>query len=156
MLLARWDPIREMEQLHGEINRLFDGRSSDRWALPFSRFSFLPGEAARSYPLLNLHEETDAYRVDALAPGIDPASLKVSVVNRQLTIEGEKTAAGEDIKPEAYHRCERSTGRFVRTLTLPVEIDAAKVTAEYRNGLLSVTLPKAESARPRQIAVSVN
>lgn len=154
-MLTRWDPFRELEQLHREIDRLFNG-FGDRWPAPFSRFSFLPGLSARSYPLLNVLDEGEAYHVDALAPGIDPETLKVSVVSNELIIEGEKTAVDKDVKAEAYHRSERSTGRFVRSLTLPCEIDGEKVQAEYRNGLLSITLPKAEDARPRQIAVSFN
>jgi len=148
--------MNEMERLRREIDRVFEGQDVGRWTFPFSRFSFLPGQSARAYPLLNVREEADGYRVDALAPGIDPQSLKVSVTGRQLTIEGEKKDAGEEIKPEAYHRCERSTGKFIRSLTLPAEIDAEKVTAQYRDGLLSLTLPKAAGARPRQIAINVN
>jgi len=156
MSLVRWDPMRELDQVHREIDRLFDGDSWNRWSWPFSRFSFLPGRSARSYPLLNVREEADAYHVDALAPGIDTESLKVSVVNNQLVIEGEKKSTDGEIKPEAYHRSERSIGRFVRSLTLPIEINAAKVKAEYRNGMLTIALPKAESAKPRQISVNVN
>jgi len=156
MSLARWEPFRELDQLHRKIDRLFDGGAWDRWSWPFSRFSFLPGRAARSYPLLNVREEADAYHVDALAPGIDTETLKVSVVNNQLVIEGEKKTTDGEIKPEAYHRSERSVGKFVRSLTLPVEIDAGKVKAEYRNGVLTIGLPKAASAKPRQIAVDVN
>jgi HSP20 family protein len=156
MMLTRWNPIGDMERLRREIDQVFEGQESGRWTFPFSRFSFLPGQAARAYPLLNVREDTDAYHVDALAPGIDPQTLKVSVTGRQLTLEGEKTGAGEEIKTEAYHRCERSTGKFVRSLTLPVEIDAEQVKAEYCNGLLSLTLPKAASARPRQITINVN
>jgi HSP20 family protein len=160
MLLTRWDPFRELDAIQREAARFFEGRGERAardgdWASPFTRFSFLPGRAARAYPLVNVTDDKDAYRVEALAPGIAPDSLKVSAVGNQLTIEGEK-ADSEAVKAEAYHRSERSTGKFVRTLTLPAEIDAEKVTADYRNGLLTVTLPKAESAKPRQIAVHVN
>lgn len=156
MTLTRWNPLRELDQLHREIDRLFNGHSTEQWTSPFSRFSFLPGRAARAYPLLNIREEDDIYSVEALAPGIDPKSLKVSVVGNQLQIEGEKTATAEAVKAEAYHRSERSAGRFVRSLTLPTDVDAGKVKADYRHGLLTIRLPKAASARPRQIAVSVN
>jgi HSP20 family protein len=145
-----------MDRRHREIDRLLGGRDDNAGQWPFSRFSFLPGRSARSYPLLNVRETADAYHVDALAPGIDAKSLKVSVTGNQMTIEGAKSAADQEVAAEADHRGERSAGRFVRSLTLPAEIDAAKVKAEYRNGMLSIELPKAAGARPRQIAVNFN
>lgn len=87
---------------------------------------------------------------------LDPQSLEVTVQNGTLRIAGEKTPIKADIQPEAYHRAERGAGRFVRTMTLPTEIDADKVKAEYKNGLLLLTLPKHEKAKPKQIAVAVN
>lgn len=152
-MITRWNPFRDIEQLHQEINRLFEGIDNER--RPFSHFSFLPGRAARSYPLININEEGEGYEVAALAPGIAPESVKVSVAKNQLTIEGEKTAV-ENVKTEDYHRSERSAGKFVRTLTLPADIDSEKVEATYQNGLLRIKLPKAESAKPRQINVNMN
>ena len=73
-----------------------------------------------------------------------------------LTISGQKKAPPDDIKPEAFHREERASGKFVRTITLPVEIDDSKVSAEYKNGLLLITLPKSEKAKPKQISVQVS
>ena len=86
---------------------------------------------------------------------MDPESLDISVVQDQLTIAGEKPATRDKVEAEAYHRGEREAGRFVRTLRLPFEVDQDKATAEFKNGLLKLTLPKAESARPKQIAVNV-
>jgi len=83
-------------------------------------------------------------------------SLDVSIVGGQLRIAGEKPPIKPEIKPEAFHRNERSAGRFVREITLPVEVDAGNVLAEYKNGLLLLTLPKAEEAKPKQIAVKVS
>jgi HSP20 family protein len=71
-----------------------------------------------------------------------------------LTIKGEKPGLAQ-VSAEAYHRNERAAGRFVRTVELPLAVDAGKVSADYRNGLLLVTLPKAESARPRQVPITV-
>jgi HSP20 family protein len=117
--------------------------------------SFLPGRSARAYPLLNVSEDGDHYYIEALAPGLNAESLKVSVVEDQLTIEGEKASPGQNVKSEAWHRNERSTGRFIRTLTLPNQVQQEKVSATYHNGLLNITLPKTEAAKPRQIAVTV-
>jgi HSP20 family protein len=121
---------------------------------PF-RTAFLPGRAARRYPLINLYEDRDNLYVEALAPGVDPASIDLTVVRNVLTIAGEKRRVPGDIKPEAFHRSERATGKFVRHIELPIEVDENKVKADYKNGLMMVTLPKAEQAKPKQISVQV-
>ena len=115
----------------------------------------MPGRAARRYPLVNLHEDKEALYVEALAPGADPNSLNLSVVRNTLTLTGEKRSVLDGVKPEAFHRNERAAGRFVRTIELPVEVDEGGVRADYKNGLLLVTLPKAERAKPRQINIQV-
>jgi HSP20 family protein len=146
----RWNPFREMEALRREIDRVFEGYGEPRtW-----RSAFLPGTSARTYPLVNVSESAEEVVVEALAPGLDVDSLEVSVKGNQLTISGEKRSL-EGVAAEAYHRTERSTGRFVRTLNLDTEVDDAKVTAQYANGILLVTLPKSERAKPKQITVNV-
>jgi HSP20 family protein len=77
-------------------------------------------------------------------------------VGNTLSIAGEKRRVAGDVKPEAFHRSERATGKFVRHIELPVEVDENKVQADYKNGLLTVTLPKTERAKPKQIAVQVS
>jgi HSP20 family protein len=144
-----------MDRLRREIDRMFEGIAPGLWSFPFSRFSFLPGRAARAYPLINLSEDADHIYLEALAPGVAPDSLKVSVVRDQLTLEGEKAPGAAKIEPEAFHRSERSAGKFIRTVGLPAEVDPAGIKAEYRNGLLTMTLPKAEAAKPRQVTVKV-
>jgi HSP20 family protein len=79
----------------------------------------------------------------------------VSVLQNRLTLSGEKSRVSAEVKPEAFHRNERASGKFVRTVDLPVEVDEAAIQAEYKNGLLVVTLPKAEKAKPKQISVKV-
>lgn len=146
-----WNPI---ETLRRDIERAFQNVSSVND--PFFRSAFLPGRAARRYPLINLAEDRDHIYIEALAPGVDPETIDLAVMRNVLTISGEKRRHAEDIKPEAFHRSERSAGKFVRTLELPVEVAADHVQAEYKQGILSVTLPKAEAAKPKQISVSVN
>ena len=152
-----WNPFRELDTLHRELDRFF-GDALPRWKSPFSRMS-LPGlAAAHTYPLMNAYDEDNALHVEALAPGIDPASLKITVVNNQLTIGGEKPALPTDCaekKTDGYYRNERAGGQFIRSMTLPVEVDADKVEAAYKDGVLHITLPKAEAAKPKQIAVHV-
>lgn len=148
-----WDPFEDMETLRREIDKAFEdfGFRTE----PFSRAAFLPARGPRRYPLINLHEDRDNLYVEALAPGVDPGSLNVTVVRNSLTLSGEKRHGPKEVKPEAYHRSERAAGRFVRTVELPVEVDENRVNAEYQNGLLLVTLPKAEKAKPKQISVKV-
>jgi HSP20 family protein len=156
MALTAWNPWQELEALRRDVERAFDsfGLSSRTW--PFSRVPFIPGVSARAYPLLNMSEDKDNVYIEALAPGIDTETLEISVVRDTLRIAGEKQPISADVKPEAFHRNERNAGKFVRTVTLPVEVNGDKVTAEYKNGLLLITLPKAEAAKPKQITVKVN
>jgi len=146
-----WNPFTEMDALRREIERVFEGYTP-KWT--GWKSVFLPGTSARTYPLMNVSEDAENVIVEALAPGLDTESLQVSVKGDALTIQGEKKALG-GVKPEAYHRSERAAGKFVRTFELPSEIDEAKVKAEYANGLLTITLPKAEKAKPKQISVKV-
>jgi HSP20 family protein len=151
--MAEWNPWQGLDGLRREIDRAFEdfGFRSE----PMLRSAFLPGRAARRYPLMNVHEDRDHVYVEAVAPGVDAESLNLTVVRNTLTISGEKRRIPGDIKPEAFHRSERSTGKFVRSIALPVEVNEDNIKAEYKNGLLLITLPKAEKARPKQISVSV-
>ena len=151
--MATWDALAEMETLRREIDRAFDGFGLSRWPRP-GRVAFLPGLGARQYPLVNLNEDEANLYVEALAPGVDSKTLELSVVGDTLTIKGEKPGLAQ-VSAEAYHRSERAAGRFIRAIELPAEVDRERVTADYRNGLLLITLPKSETAKPRQIPISV-
>jgi HSP20 family protein len=151
--MAQWSPFQQLDALRREIDRAFEESAVESG--PLFRVAFLPGQLARGYPLVNLHEDGDHIYVEAMAPGVDPDSLNLAVVHNTLTVSGEKKRAPAEIKPEAFHREERAGGKFVRTITLPVEIDESKVNAQYKDGLLLITLPKAEKAKPKQIRVQV-
>jgi HSP20 family protein len=151
--MAAWSPWHTLEPFRWDLDRGFDEAGTRNE--PFFRTAFLPGRAARRYPLTNFYEDKDAVYLEALAPGVDPATLDVSVMGNTLSIAGEKRRVAGDVKPEAFHRSERATGTFVRHLQLPVEVDEHQVRADYKDGLLMVTLPKAERAKPKQIAVQV-
>jgi HSP20 family protein len=151
--MAQWNPFEEMEALRREIDRAFEGYSLKQE--PSRRVAFLPGSGPRRYPLVNVTEEKDKIYVEALTPGVDPQSLNVQVMQNRLTLSGEKSGVPTEVKPEAFHRSERASGKFVRTVDLPVEVDESAIQAEYKNGMLVVTLPKAEKAKPKQINVKV-
>ena len=147
-----WDASSEMEALRREMERRFSEFWPGHGRVP--RVAFLPGRGARQYPLVNVSEDEQNVYVEALAPGVDPKSLDLSIVQGALTINGEKPGLAQ-VSAEAYHRNERAAGRFTRSIDLPADVDAARVSAEYRNGLLVVALPKTEAAKPRQIPISV-
>lgn len=152
--MAEQSPWGRLEALSHEMDRLMGtlrGRTE-----PFARVAFLPGRGPRQYPLVNLHEGIDVVRIEALAPGVDPENLEVSVVGDTLTIAGEKRRLMGNIQPEAFHRRERATGRFVRAIKLPTEVDTDNVSADYTNGLLVITLPKAERVKVKQIPVKAH
>ena len=148
-----WDPLTEMQTLRREIDRAFDhfGLGTE----PFSRVAFLPAQGPRQYPLSNLYQDKDHLYIEALAPGVDPAKLDVAVLRNTVTIAGEKRHAPEGVRPEAFHRSERASGKFAKRIELPVEVDEGDVKADYKDGLLLVILPKAARAKPKQINVTV-
>ena len=151
--MAQWNAFEDMETLRREIDRAFEGFGIGQ--VPSHQVAFLPARGPRRYPMVNLLEDKDHLYIEALTPGVDPQSLNLSVMQNRLTLSGEKSRAPVEIKPEAFHRNERASGKFVRTIDLPVEVDEGRIQAEYKNGLLMVTLPKAEKARPKQINVKV-
>jgi len=151
--MATWNPWHRLETIRQELDHVFD--DSGPRAAPAFRTAFLPGRAARQYPLTNLYEDKDAVYLEALAPGVDAATLELSVMGNTLSISGEKRRVAGEVQPEAFHRSERATGTFVRQIHLPMEVDKQHVHANYKDGLLIVTLPKAEKAKPKQIAVQV-
>ena len=152
--MAEWNPFEDLEALRNEIDRAFAGFGLGQQ--PLQRVAFLPGREPRRYPLINLLEDQENIYVEALTPGVDPQSLDLSVIENRLTLTGEKIRIPQDVKPEAFHRSERASGKFVRTIDLPMEVNAQAIRAEYKNGLLMVTLPKAEKAKPRQVNVKVD
>src|SRR4029453_8842384 len=116
--MAEWNPWQEMERGRREIDRAFEqvgGRSGGHNGRTFPT-AFLPGRAARAYPLVNMSEDANALYITALAPGLDPAALQLSVQDNRLTITGEKQRVAAEVQPDAFHRSERAAGKFVRTV----------------------------------------
>jgi HSP20 family protein len=148
MAIVRWtDPIREFAQLQDRINRVFTdayGRN-DEGLLASGTWT----------PPVDIYQNGDQEVViKAELPDMTREAIDITVDNGTLTIKGEKTF-GADVKEEHFHRIERRYGTFSRTFTLPRTVDAGKVAAEYKNGVLTVRLPLREEAKPRQIKVDV-
>jgi HSP20 family protein len=105
-----------------------------------------------AFPLINVFNDGEDFVLVAELPGVKKEDLDIQVRGDTLRIQGKKTIAYEE--HASVHRRERAAGQFDRTLTLPAEVDAAKVTAEYRDGVLTLRLPRAESAKPRTVNIN--
>ncbi len=139
--IVRWNPIREMAVLQNAMDRLFD----ETWG------GIRPTVAGNTMPL-DVHESVEAYTVVANMPGLSADQLNINWHDNKLTIsvEIEAPTVAENSKVLLQ---ERAFGKFARTLTLPLAVDADKVTAEYVNGVLTLVLPKTPEVQPRKISV---
>jgi HSP20 family protein len=135
-----WDPFGGLRNIQDEMGRLADQSWLNR---------------AVEYPPVNVWANEDETVVQAELPGLAPEDIEISVVQNALTLRGSRKP--EELKQgESVHRRERWTGSFVRTVELPFEVDSNGVQAEYRNGVLSVRLPRAAEHKPRKITVKAS
>ena len=147
--LARWNPFREMEELQKRIDTLFHLQPSRTNG---SKESATIG--ARWAPLVDVTEDDTEYVIKAELPEVQKGDVKVTVENGILTIAGERKLEKEATNRK-YHRVERTYGTFIRSFTVPDDADDAKVSADFRDGMLTVRLVKNEKARPKTIDVKV-
>ncbi|MGQ9693713.1 MAG: Hsp20/alpha crystallin family protein [Thermodesulfobacteriota bacterium] len=149
MALIRWDPFREIAALQERMNRLF---SDIRTQSPFREEEIVQGSWI---PAVDIYETNEAIVLNAELPGVAPEDISVEVKDNTLTLKGEKKFARE-AKEENYHRVERAYGTFQRAFTLPGTVTQEKVKAQFKDGVLKITLPKVEEAKPKQIKVEVS
>lgn len=142
--MAALTPFTGLTGLRQEMERMFDRFLEPRWDEMQALGDWVPR--------LDLSETKDALVVRVEIPAMDPKDVQVSLQDQLLTIKGEKQQEKED-KTERFHRVERSYGAFTRAVRLPVAVDAEKVNATFKNGLLTVTLPKTPAARGTTIPV---
>ncbi|MDR0534293.1 MAG: Hsp20/alpha crystallin family protein [Verrucomicrobiales bacterium] len=140
--LVQWNPIKELDEFQNRLGSFFNKQDSEWLGAAWS-------------PLVDVIEEDKEYLIKAEIPEVDRDHVKVTVNNGTLTISGERKLEKED-QTKKYHRVERSYGSFVRSFTLPDQVEARKVTADFKNGLLTVRLPKAEKALPREVEVKIS
>jgi len=142
-----WDPrssFEELEKMRRQMDRLYEGFRGDPWREP----------SAGVFPLTNVTEDKDSFYLRAELPGVKADDLEISVTNNSISISGErKISENENVK---YHRREREAGKFSRMISLPTAIDTSKVEARSSDGILTVTIPKAETAKPRQITIKAS
>jgi HSP20 family protein len=147
MTLVRWRPTRDIFRFRDEMDRLFDD-FIDRF--PARRET---GEQMWN-PDVDIRETDNEVVVKAEIPGMEQKDINISIKDNVLTLKGEKKQEKEE-KEANYHRVERTYGSFTRMFTLPTTVVADKVTAKYNKGVLSITLPKTEEAKPKEIAVEI-
>lgn len=147
MAIVRLDPFRELVAMQDRINRIF-GEASRRDDDLFTRGDWMPA--------VDIYEnDTQEVVIKAELPGMKKDEIDLRLENNTLTIRGERKRA-TDTRDEQYHRVERAYGSFSRSFVLPATVDHNKVGADYSDGILTITLPTKEEAKPRQIQVKVN
>ena len=146
MNLVRWNPWREMPALQRQFNRFFDD--------PFFRSGRMDGETDLGMwnPVVDLFEKDDHFVIKAELPGVKKDDIKIDLKDRILTLSGERSYDNE-AKEENYYRKERIYGKFQREFTLPADVDAEKIQAEYKDGVLSIEVPKPAEQKTKQVTI---
>jgi len=148
MAIVRWEPFRDLVTAQRDFDRLFRGA-----------FSSQLGEtelSTRSWaPPVDIYETEEAIVLRAELPGVDPKDVEVRVEDNTLYLKGERKFEKE-VKEQNYHRVERSYGSFARSFSLPNSINSDQVKAEFKDGLLTLTMPKREEAKPKTIKIDVS
>lgn len=142
MAIVRWKPMRDISVMQDEINRVFD----NFWG------GFEGQNGAMMAPPVDVTEKADNFIVSADLPGLKKGDIKLTLQNNVLTISGSKNRETES-KDDRYHRVERSFGSFCRTVNFPTSVDASKINADFKDGVLIIELPKVEEAKPKEIAI---
>ncbi len=146
MNLVRWNPLSEMASMRDRFNRLFDDS-----LFPVGRGEESLGLSAWN-PSVDIYEDDDSIVIKAEIPGVDRDNVQVDLKGRVLTLKGERKNDSE-VKEDRFYRREMSYGRFERAFTLPAEVDADKIKADFKDGVLKVQVPKPEEQKPKQITV---
>lgn len=116
---------------------------------------FFPSFFSPTRPAIDMDEDENEYRISAEMPGLDPGDFKVELLGNRLMIKGEKKSSREDRKGNTYYS-ECCYGSFVRDVSVPGEVDANKIEANYKNGILEIRLPKTEKAKAKKVEIKVN
>lgn len=147
MTLVKYNPTHSLFGLRPNMDHFFDeffGKDKGIW----------PESTLNVVPAINLEETEEAFKVSAELPGMSKEDISITLENNVLSISGEKKTENE-LKEKNYHRIERSYGKFHRAFELPGMVKRDKIEAEYKDGILNVSVPKAEEAKPKQIEIKV-
>jgi HSP20 family protein len=148
MELVRWEPFEGLNRIQSRINELFD----DTFGRPRTNHS---ATAAVWLPPVDILESKEAYLIRAELPGMKKEEFNLEVKDGTLSLSGERKF-DEPADGVEYHRVERATGKFVRSFYLPQTVKSDGIKATYRDGILEIHVPKADEAKPKQIAINVN
>lgn len=147
MAIVRWDPFRDLNTLHDRMNRLFD-ETLGRTRGPE------PAELTGNWtPSVDVYEDPDRYVLVAELPGLTKDDVQIELKENVLTLRGERKFH-EEYKDQTCHRMERAYGAFVRSFSLPSQVETSKVEAKFQDGVLTVSVPKAAAAKPRVIPIA--
>ena len=147
MAVIRWDPFRDLNSLQDRMNRLFEETNRGSRADD-------PTSTSAWSPAVDIHETAAEIVVQAELPGMDQKDIELNLENNVLTLRGNRQFEKE-AKNENYHRIERAYGVFSRSFSIPAVVDEAKIRAEYKNGVLTIALPKTQKAKAKQIKIEV-
>jgi HSP20 family protein len=149
MTLTKWDPFKDLLSLQDRMNRLFDE----------SVRNVKTGDEALSSaiwsPAVDIYETDDEVVVKAELPEVNQKDIDIQIENNTLTLRGERKF-NKETKKENFHRIERAYGTFSRSFTLPGTINQEKISADYKDGILRISMPKREETKPKQIKVAVS
>jgi len=149
--MANWDVFRELDNLRREMDEAFRGIGMNR---PLAS-TFLSPATTRRFPLVDFSEDEGHVYIDALIPGVDPKELDLSVLRNTVTISGERKPFVEQTG-QIVHRTELGSGKFSRTLELPVDIDPQNINAQSKDGIMRITFAKAEHAKPKKVEIKLS
>ncbi|MCL5028747.1 MAG: Hsp20/alpha crystallin family protein [Bacteroidetes bacterium] len=152
MAIVKWNPSRELLNVEREFNKLFNSVSG--------RFGLIDSSETEEYenavwmPLTDISEDKDNYTLKLDLPGVSKDDVKISYTDGQLNISGERKQEKET-KDAKFHRVERAYGKYYRSFSLPSKIKDDKIEAEFKDGQLIITVPKAEEAKPKEISIKI-
>ena len=146
MTLVKWSPWREMATANNYFNRFFDN------AVTKGGFDSGELELTHWHPMVDIYDREGEIVIKAELPGLEKKDITIDVKDRVLTLKGERTYDNE-VNDDKYYRRERAFGKFERSFSLPDGLDAEKIKADYKDGLLSVEIPKPEKEKPKQITI---
>ncbi len=144
MTVVRWNPLNDMMNLQREFNRVFNGMESKRDE---------DYESAVWSPMVDIVEDEEKYVLSFDIPGMKKDDIRMHFAEGTLKISGERKAIEEQTE-STCHRVERLSGKFYRSFTFPTQVNSDKISARYEDGVLTVTVPKAEEVKPRQISIN--
>lgn len=152
MSIVKWSPLKELEEMRKDMDRLFEEFFSP---ITRRRRSWLKPEMGVIVPNIEMYDRKNEIVVKAELPGVAKENIDLTITKDSLTLKGEAKKE-EEIKEEDYYAAEISYGSFARTIALPVEVDSEKAKASFKDGVLEIILPKREEAKPKEIKIEVS